>query len=349
MEKKLAVGLIGCGGIAQAMHLPGWANCRRAQVVACFDVDPARAEEVARKFGIARVCQSLKELLALDEVAAVDVCTPNFDHAPTTLAAFRAGKHVYCEKPIALNGREGATMVAAAKKARRKLMIGLHNRFRGDVAFVKSLIDAGRLGKVYYAHSVSIRRRGVPSWGVFGQKKLQGGGPLIDIGVHAIDLAWYLLGCPKPVAVSGKCYETIGKTPGHFGQFGAWDWKKYDVEDFAVALVRFADGQTMSIESAFCVNLPENREAAVDVVGDKGGASVKPLKVCLEENGTLLACEPQYVTDPAPPHHLALWAFADAVLDDKPVAIPGEQALTVQKIVDGLYKSSQLSREVKIV
>ncbi len=348
MDKILSLGLIGCGGIATGAHLPGWANCKRAKVVACFDVDRKRAEAAAEKFAIPRVCKTLKELLALDEIAAVDICTPNYDHAPAALAAFRAGKHVYCEKPIAMNGREGAAMVAAAKKARRKLMIGLHNRFRGDVQFVKSLIDAGRLGHIYYARSVSIRRRGVPSWGVFGQKKLQGGGPLIDIGVHAIDLAWFLLGCPKPVSVSGKCYETIGKTPGHFGLFGAWDWKTYDVEDFAVALVRFAGGQTLCLESAFCANLPADREAAADIVGDKGGASVNPLKVCLEENGTLMNCEPQFVKDAAPPHHLGLWNFTDAVLDNKPVAIPGEQALTIQKIIDGLYQSSKLGREVKI-
>ena len=169
MDKILSLGLIGCGGIATGAHLPGWANCKRAKVVACFDVDRKRAEAAAEKFAIPRVCKTLKELLALDEIAAVDICTPNYDHAPAALAAFRAGKHVYCEKPIAMNGREGAAMVAAAKKARRKLMIGLHNRFRGDVQFVKSLIDAGRLGHIYYARSVSIRRRGVPSWGVFGQ------------------------------------------------------------------------------------------------------------------------------------------------------------------------------------
>ena len=347
VAKKLKIGLVGTGGIARAVHLPGWQSCERAEVVACYDKDASRAEAVARDFNIPRVCKSLKQLLADAEIAAVDICTPNYDHKHSSLAALKAGKHVYCEKPIALNGREGAVMVAAAKKARRKLMIGLHNRYRGEVQCIKALVDAGRLGNIYYARALSIRRRGVPSWGVFGQKKLQGGGPLIDIGVHSIDMAWYLMGKPRPIAVSGNFYETIGKTPGHIGAFGPWDWKTYDVEDFAVALVRFAGGATMMVESAFCVNLPEDKFSA-EIVGDKGGATVSPLKISLEEQGYLMQCEPQFVEDRVQPHAAGLHAFADAVLKGKPVPIPGQEALVTQRIIDGLYRSSRLGREVKV-
>jgi len=187
----------------------------------------------------------------------------------------------------------------------------------------------------------------VPSWGVFGRKKLQGGGPLIDIGVHAIDMAWYLMGKPKPVSVSGRFYETIGKTPGHMGMFGPWDWKTYDVEDFAVALVRFAEGQTMMVESAFCVNLAEDKFSA-EVVGDKGGATVSPLKVLVEEAGYMMECQPQFVKDRVQPHAAGLHAFAEAVLDDRPVPIPGEEALVTQQIIDALYRSSALGREVRL-
>jgi predicted dehydrogenase len=344
---KLKVAMIGTGGIARAVHLPAWRDCERAEVVACFDINRETAEKAAEDFGIPKVYGSLKKMLADADIDAVDICTPNVNHKPSALAAFKAGKHVYCEKPIAMNSREGAAMVAAAKAARKKLMIGLHNRYRGDTQCIKTLADAGRLGDIYYSRSLSIRRRGVPSWGVFGQKKLQGGGPLIDIGVHCIDLAWYLMGKPKPVSVSGKFYETIGKTPGHMGMFGPWDWKTYDVEDFAVALVRFEGDKTMMIESAFCVNLPEDKFTA-EIVGDKGGATVSPLKVSLEEEGYLMNCEPQFVKDRVPPHAAGLWAFADAVLDGKPAPIPGEEALVTQKIIDALYKSSQLGREVKI-
>jgi predicted dehydrogenase len=347
MKRKLRVAVIGTGGIATAVHLPGWRTCPRAEVVGCYDLVPERSAKAAQDFKIPRVYGSFAEMLGDRSVDVIDVCTPNYNHKPSAVAALAAGKHVYCEKPIALNGREGAAMVAAARKARRKLMIGLNNRFRGDVECVKALADAGKLGHIYYARSRSIRRRGVPSWGVFGQKKLQGGGPLIDIGVHMIDVAWHLMGKPRPVSISGKYYETIGQTPGHRGMFGGWDWKTYDVEDFATALVRFANGATMSIESAFCVNLPEDLNS-VDIVGDKGGAQVSPLKVVLEECGYLLNCEPQFVSDRMQSHAAGLHSFAAAVLDDTPVPIPGAEALVTQKIIDGLYKSSRSGREVKI-
>ena len=346
MSGKLRVGMIGTGGIARSVHFPGWQSCPRAEIVACLDMDPARAQAAARDFNVPTVCTSLRELLAQD-IDVVDICTPNYDHRKSALAALKAGKHVYCEKPMAMNSREGAAMVAAAKKAKRKLMIGLHNRYRSEVQCIKALVDAGRLGNIYYSRALSIRRRGVPSWGVFGRKKLQGGGPLIDIGVHAIDMAWYLMGKPKPVSVSGRFYETIGKTPGHMGMFGPWDWKTYDVEDFAVALVRFAEGQTMMVESAFCVNLAEDKFSA-EVVGDKGGATVSPLKVLVEEAGYMMECQPQFVKDRVQPHAAGLHAFAEAVLDDRPVPIPGEEALVTQQIIDALYRSSALGREVRL-
>lgn len=348
METQLRVGLVGTGGIAKGTHLPGWAMVPRAQVVSCFDIDLSRAEAVAAEFRIPTVCKTLKEMLSDKSIDVIDICTPNYDHKPTALAAFAAGKHVYCEKPIALNGKEGAAMVAAARKAGKKLMVGLHNRFRGEVECIKSLVDEGKLGNIYYARSHSIRRRGVPSWGVFGQKKLQGGGPLIDIGVHSIDMAWHLMGKPRPVSVSGRYYETIGKTPGHIGAFGPWDWNSYDVEDFAVALVRFEGGQTMMVESAFCVNLSEEKFSA-EIVGDKGGATINPLKITLEEGGYLMECAPQFVKDRRQPHGAAIAAFADALLDNKPIPIPGEEALVVQKIIDALYKSSHTGREVRLL
>ncbi|MHC4716544.1 MAG: Gfo/Idh/MocA family protein, partial [Planctomycetota bacterium] len=277
MAKSLKVGIIGAGGISR-VHIEGYLKCPNVQVLAICDIDARRARGQSEAYDIPHWFDSADDLLRIKEIEAVTVCTPNYDHKRSTLKALRAGKHVLCEKPIAMNAREGQAMVDAARKARRKLQIGMHMRFTGDVQYAKGLIESGAIGKPYYARSRSIRRRGVPSWGVFGQKKLQGGGPLIDIGVHAIDLTWYLMGSPRPLAVSGMTYETIGNTPGHSGQFGPWDWKTYDVEDFAVALVRFADGATMTVESGFCVNLDKNAFGC-HVVGDKGGVGTGPLNV----------------------------------------------------------------------
>ncbi|OPX24352.1 MAG: hypothetical protein B1H04_02275 [Planctomycetales bacterium 4484_123] len=345
MPRTIKVGVIGSGGISR-VHLEGYQKSPYSEVLAVCDIDPARAKQRAEQFDVPYWFDSADELLKLREIQAVSICTPNYDHKGSTLKALRAGKHVLCEKPIAMNAREGQQMVAAAKKARKKLQIGLHMRFSAEAQYAKKVVEEGLIGKPYYARSLSIRRRGVPSWGVFGQKKLQGGGPLIDIGVHAIDLTWYLMGCPKPVAVAGKTYRTIGDKPGHVGRFGPWDWKTYDVEDFAVALIRFDNGATMTVESAFCVNLPEDVLGA-HVVGDKGGVATGPLKVQVEMGGHLVDCTPNDVKR-VDAHHAEVMAFVDAVVNGKAVPVPGEQALWVQKIIDAIYRSSEVNRELRI-
>jgi predicted dehydrogenase len=184
----------------------------------------------------------------------------------------------------------------------------------------------------------------VPSWGVFGQKKLQGGGPLIDIGVHIIDLTWYLMGMPKPVSVAGKTYETIGATAGHVGMFGPWDHATYDVEDFAVALVRFEGGETMNIESAFCVNLDKD-VFGCNIVGDAGGCSLSPLVVHTEVAGQLMDCTPNHVQN-TNAYHAEVAAFINSIVTDKPVLVPATEAIWTTKIIDAIYKSSQTGREV---
>ena len=345
MAKTIKVGIIGSGGIS-SMHIEGYQKCPNVEVIATCDVIAERAKAQAERFNIPQCFTSAGRLLRLKDVDAVSVCTPNIDHKRSTIKALRAGKHVLCEKPMAMNAREARQMIDAARKARRKLMIAYNNRFRADARFLKKTIDGGAIGKPYYARSLSIRRRGVPSWGVFGQKKLQGGGPLIDIGVHAIDMTWYLMGCPKPVAVSGRTYQTIGNTPGHVGQFGAWDWKTYDVEDFATALVRFDNGATMMVESGFCVNVDKNVFGA-QVVGDKGGVSTAPLSVQVEMAGHLVDCTPTDIRK-VEGHHAEVAAFVDAVRNNRPVPVPGSEVLWVQKIIDAIYASSKANKEVRL-
>ena len=212
------------------------------------------------------------------------------------------------------------------------------------------------LGKVYYGRCQAIRRRGVPSWGVFGQLDKQGGGGVIDIGVHQIDLCWWLMGQPVPVAVSGATYRTIGNTPGHMGMFGPWDWRTYTVEDFACGLVRFRGGATMSIECGFVVNLDKAYEGS-HVVGDKGGAGINPLSIQLEQSGHLLDCTPNDVgtvdLHGRPQTGLSKYdaevhSFCESILKNKPVRVPGSQVIWTQKIIEGLYRSAKLRKEVPI-
>ncbi len=346
MAKKIRVGIVGTGGISR-MHIEGYQKCPNVEIVAACDIDDQRVQAVGQQYNIPHRFTSVDKLLKMDEIDAVSVCTPNHDHKRSSIKALTAGKHVLCEKPMAMNAREGQQMIDAARKARRKLQIGLNNRFQPEVQFLKKLIDSGAIGKPYYARSASIRRRGVPSWGVFGQKKLQGGGPLIDIGVHSIDFTWYLMGCPKPVSVSGKIYETIGNQPGHAGMFGHWDYKTYDVEDFAVALVRFDNGATMNIESAFCADLDRDRFGC-DVIGDKGGVSTDPLSVRMELGGHLTDCTPNHLPRGVKTHHLGVAAFVDGVAKGKPLPTPASQVIWVQKIIDAIYASSKANKEIRL-
>jgi len=345
MAKTIKVGIIGAGGISR-LHVEGYQKCPNVKVLATCDIRPERAAAQAEAFGIPHTFDSAAALLKVKEIDAVSICTPNVDHKPSAIKALRAGKHVLCEKPMAMNAREAQAMIDAARKARRKLQIGLDKRFSAEVAYLKRLIDSGAIGKPYYARSRSIRRRGVPSWGVFGQKKLQGGGPLIDIGVHSIDFTWFLMGCPKPLAVSAKTYETIGHTPGHAGMFGPWDWKTYDVEDFAVALVRFVGGATMLVESAFCVNLDRD-VFGCDVVGDRGGVGTDPVRVSLEVGAHLIDGTPNHLQRVAT-HHAEVAAFIDAIRRNRPVAVPATEAIWTTKIIDAIYESSRRNREIRL-
>ena len=355
-RKKLKVGIIGTGGIS-GVHHSGYVKSGVAEVYALVDIQPdvLAGKSEAYKVPKDRCFLDYRDVLKVKGLDAVSICTPNKYHCRQTVDALRAGLHVLCEKPMAMNPAEARRMVAAAAKTRRKLQIGLMQRFGPEAEYVKGLVDDGVLGKVYYARCQAVRRRGVPSWGVFGRLEEQGGGGLIDIGVHMIDLTWWLMGKPRPVAVSGQTYHTIGQTPGHFGQFGPWDWKTYNVEDFACALVRFADGATMSIECSFVANLDRDRHGC-NLVGDRGGAGLSPLSVVLEQNGHLMDCTPQHfvtvdlhgVPCKISNHEKEVAAFCEAILRKKPSPVPGREAIWTQKIIDGIFRSAKAGREVRI-
>jgi len=354
-KKELKIGIIGSGDIS-AVHHGGYVKSGVADVCALADVNPETLANKSEAYDVPpeRCFLNYKDLLKLGDLDAVSICTPNKYHCRQTIDALKGGLDVLCEKPMAMNPAEAKRMVDTAKRLGRKLQIGLMHRFRPDSQYVKSLVDSGVLGNIYYARCQAIRRRGVPSWGVFGQMAEQGGGGLIDIGVHMIDLTWWLMGKPKPLAVSGQVYRTIGNTPGHVGAFGPWDWKTYNVEDFACALVRFENNVTMSIECSFVVNLDQNRHGC-NLVGDKGGAGISPLSVVIEQNGHLMDCTPQDMVDldsqgqptKLTNHEKEVAAFCQAVLKNKPVPVPGSEAIVTQKIIDGIFRSAKAGREIR--
>ncbi len=357
MAKLLKAAIIGAGGISP-VHNSGYVKSGMAEVYAICDDRPDLLEKRSKEWNVPmeRCFANYKDLLKLKEIDCVSVCTPNKLHCPQTVDALKAGKHVLCEKPMAMTLAECEKMNAAAKASGKKLQIGLMHRFRNDAGYIKKLLDDGVFGDIYYARCTAVRRRGVPSWGVFGHLDKQGGGGLIDIGVHLIDLTWWLMGKPTPVTVSGASYRTIGNTPGHAGQFGPWDWKNYTVEDFVSGLVRFSNGATMSIECGFCCNLDRPREA-FHIVGNKGGAGIEPLNIQLEVGGHLMDCTPQDIStvdmhdqsdSATTKHEKQLFSFCQSIVDNTPVYVPGTEVINVQKIINGLYESAAKKKEVSV-
>jgi predicted dehydrogenase len=352
MSKPIGIGIIGCGGIAQGTHMPVYKALQdedKVKIVAVSDVHEETAKEAAEKFNVPHRFTDYKQMLELDSIDAVDICTPNYLHKQPAIDAFRAGKHVIVEKPLALNATEGEEMVAAANKAGKKFQIALNNRFNSGPQAVKRFIDQGKLGEIYYARAHALRRRGIPGWGVFTQKDKQGGGPLIDIGVHILDLTLWLLGYPEPGAVSGVAYTKFGTREGVLGLMGQWDPKIYTVEDFAVGLVRFKNGASLVLESSFVANI-ERDEFTTSIMGTEGGAFVDPYntdrtRIFREESQTLTDSSPVFLPR-VNTYDAELRAFVKSIADDEPVQVPAEQGLMVTRILDAIYASSETGKEV---
>ena len=252
---KHKVGLIGCGGIANQKHLPALSNASdRVEIVAFCDLILERAEAAAKKYGApgAKVCTDYHELLAIPEVEIVYVLTPNVSHCELSVAALEAGKHVLCEKPMAASTADAQKMLDAYHKSGKLLTIGYQNRFRSDSLALKKMIEDGELGDIYYANAHALRRRGVPTWGVFTDKEKQGGGPLIDIATHSLDLTLWFMNNYEPATVTGSAFYKLGRTLQKDNQgngMGPWDPDTFEVEDAAFGFVTMKDGSLITIDS----------------------------------------------------------------------------------------------------
>jgi predicted dehydrogenase len=343
-DYKLGVGIVGLG--IGSLHLQGYLQCPDAKVIALCDVDEARARKVADENGIPHVFTSYEEMLKLEEVQAVSVCTPNFLHAPITLAAFAAGKHVICEKPLAMKPEEAEAMVAAGKKAGKVFMVAFNNRFRDDTRAMKEYIEAGKMGEIYYAKTGWIRRKGAPGMGGwFTTKAKSGGGALIDIGVHVLDLALWLMGNPKPIAVSGSTFMKFG----HLGR-GASAWGltadnkgTFDVDDLACALIKLDNGATLFLEASWVSHIKEDL-IYTQVMGTEGGGEIAPLTIYTDVDGRSADIKPY--TSELSGHIEEIKHFVDCVVNGKEPISTGEQGLQITRILDAIYKSAETGKEV---
>lgn len=276
--KTINVGIVGCGYIANGKHLPSISGFKDVKVVGFCDINQERAEISARNFGVpnAHVCTDYRELLNRDEIDVIHVCTPNSSHAEITVAALESGKHVMCEKPMAKTAAQAKEMLDASKATGKLLTIGYQNRFREDSLLLKSLCENGDLGEIYLGKAFATRRRGVPTWGVFMDKEKQGGGPLIDIGTHSLDLTLWMMQNYEPTTVLGSTNNKIGKLGSAANIMGPWDPSGYEVEDCAFGLIKFKNGATVILEASWAINMIVSNEAMTMLCGTNGGADMFP-------------------------------------------------------------------------
>jgi predicted dehydrogenase len=348
MPKTLKIAFIGAGGIALT-HMNHLAKIEGAQVVAAADVSPKSLDKLKEKYpDVKRYTDYNAMLQELDKsIDAVDVCTPNGLHAPATIAAFKAGKHVLVEKPMAMNAKEAQAMLAAGKKARKQLIIGFQHRFDPKTKFIRDQINSGQFGKVMYVRAQALRRRGIPNWGVFGRKDLQGGGPMIDIGVHIIETAHYMIGSPRPITATGNTWTFLGnKSSDVASMWPNWDHKTYTVEDMAIGMIRFDNGSLLTIESSFVAHI-ERDVFDITVMGEKAGANWDTSQIFADQGGYMMNMSPGYLGK-WDPFEYKIKHFVAVFRDGRENEAPGEHGLMVQKMLDGVYESAEKGREVNI-
>ncbi|WP_442603960.1 Gfo/Idh/MocA family protein [Paenibacillus sp. KN14-4R] len=341
----LKVGVVGTGGIFKGAHLPGWMTHKEVEVVAFCDAFRSSAEEVSKDFPDAKVYDNYRELLGDSSIDIVGISTPNLYHSEIAIAALQSGKHVFCEKPDAINPIEAQKMADASRDSGKLLMVMRNNRFSEEAKFAKRVIEKGQLGDLYMGRCGWIRRRGIPGrGGWFTTKELSGGGPLIDLGVHMIDLAMWLSGNPKPVTVSGSTYRKFADRPDASGIFPEGT---FDVEDLAAGFIRFDNGASLQIEFSWASNIEEEKKF-LEWRGTEGGFSLINDKLSLftENEGVLIDQKPQFIAAQIPQHTANIHHFIECVLGrETPIIIP-DHGVDMIKILCAIYESAERGREI---
>ncbi|MGI6215319.1 MAG: Gfo/Idh/MocA family protein [Christensenellales bacterium] len=354
--ENIRAGIIGCGGIANAKHLPAIKELGKVDMVAFCDIIKERAEKAKKEYGAkdALVFEDYKELLKLD-LDAVYVCTPNRSHSTITVDALHSGKNVMCEKPMAINPKEAILMCEAAKETGKILTIGYQNRYRPDSIYLKRACDAGELGEIYFAKANAIRRRAVPTWGVFLNEYEQGGGPLIDIGTHALDLTLWTMNNYEPKYVVGTVYHKLNNDTETANAWGDWDPKLFTVEDSAFGFIVMENGATIMLSASWALNTLEVEEAATVLSGTKGGADmhdglringVKYNRQFMEKPDLSANDVDYYQGNNYSAQVLEQLAFVNALQNKDEVVVKPEQALVVTKILDAIYESAKSGKPV---
>ncbi len=343
-QKPLRIAVLGVG-FAGETHIVAWKRNPNAQVVAIFDSQKSRAELIAAKTEVPNVCESLEQILDRDYIDVVDVCTPNNAHTPAVLAALKSGRHVVCEKPLATTAAEVREMGELAGKLGLKLMTAQLHRYGAPARNLKRWIDAGNLGEAYHARVHATRRAFLPVNPGFIHKQLSGGGPCMDIGVHALDTCLWMMGFPTPVRVSGAAKTNFAKGHRIPGMWGEWDRDLFDVEDFASGFVHFENGATLSLESSWLGYHRALEDFSCEIFGTNAGVHWPEGKFVTTSGGSFV--EGALVSGTAAdPFAEELRDFYNCVVHDLPSPVPWTETIKVIAILEAIYQSQKESREI---
>lgn len=357
MTRTIQVGIIGCGGIAFGKHLPSLSKLNHVKIVAFCDINKEKAERAAKEYGgeDAVIYEDYSQLIEQSSVEVVHVCTPNNSHAEISIAALHGGKHVMCEKPMAKTAEEAMAMIDAAEKCNKKLTIGYNNRFRTDSQYLKKVCQRGDLGHIYFAKAHAIRRRAVPTWGVFLDEEKQGGGPLIDIGTHALDLTLWMMDNYEPKSVMGTTHHLMGKKKDAANPWGPWNPNEFTVEDAAFGFITMKNGATIILESSWALNSLDVDEAKCSLSGTEGGADMKDgLRLHGEDLGELYTKQVDlgpggvafYDGNTESDAELEARLWIESIINEKEATVQPKEALVVTQILEAIYQSAKTGKAV---
>ena len=354
----IRVGVIGVGW-AGRQHLAAYDALAGVRVAALAGLEEPARSELAAKHGVEHEVARWQDLLELDGLDAVSVAVPTFLHAPIAIAALERGLHVLSEKPIARNEAEARSMVQAARQANRVLDVGFNHRQRGDIQELKEVIDAGRLGRPYYAKAWWLRRSGIPGEGTwFTTSEFAGGGPLVDIGVHVLDYSLFLLGNPAVTAVSASTYDLLATAGFGFNRESSKTSiagsTGFDVEDLATVFARLEDGGTLLVEASWAAHRTEGDAFGITLFGTQGGAELivedyapsGSLRVFTDDDGA--AVETRLTAPPGAGHRGVVEQFLAKVRSGRWQEHDGTAAIELARIVDACYRSAAEQREIRL-